>query len=242
MAIPPRFSQSHGLAGQLREFPLRPGGHGGGKGEAPPLPEGPREQGEANTGPEVFRRGSRDKNPHQLQAGEGGGGGWRETRREGGGARGARARTKCPDAALRQSEARNGGRGWGEAEETRSSLTPHSKSPGSVLSTPDPSERSMRESTQSPRQRRQRSQTKWRHRPPLSSSRCFPPEVREPTLAHHHRPTENTKALMRGNEASQGRAIAASRSHIPFEAMSAHARTGRQATGFQTTAKGRRED
>lgn len=76
-------------------------------------------------------RVSRQK-PTPTPGGRGRWGGWRETRREGGGARGARARTKCPDAALRQSEARNGGRGWGEAAETRSSLTPHSKSPGSV--------------------------------------------------------------------------------------------------------------
>lgn len=242
MAIPPRFSQSHGLAGQLREFPLRPGGHGGGKREAPPLPEGPREQGEANTGPEVFRRGSRDKNPHQLQAGEGGGGGGEKRAEKGEGPEG---RVRAPSARMQHCDkARPGTEGGGGARLRRpgapSPLTPSHLA--ASLSTPDPSERSMRESTQSPRQRRQRSQTKWRHRPPLSSSRCFPPEVREPTLAHHHRPTENTKALLRGNEASQGRAIAASRSHIPFEAMSAHARTGRQATGFQTTAKGRRED
>lgn len=66
--------------------------------------------------------------------------------------------------------------------------------------------------------------------------------AREPTLGRHPRPSENPKVSLRGKRAPQGRASAAARSHIPFEAMSAHARTGRQATGFQATAKGRRED
>lgn len=73
--------------------------------------------------------------------------------------------------------------------------------------------------------------------PPLPAT-----EVREATLARHRRPTEKSKAWLGGDEGSPGRAIAASRPNIPFEAMSAHARTGRQATGFQATAKRRRED
>ncbi|MEJ1289321.1 hypothetical protein NN561_020363 [Cricetulus griseus] len=99
------------------------------------------------------------------------------------------------------------------------------------------------ESPQTPRQRPPQEPNKMATPP---SPALLPPlpatEVREPTLARHHRPTENSKVWLGGNEGSPGRAIAASRPHIPFEAMSAHARTGRQATGFQTTAKGRRED
>jgi len=42
-----------------------------------------------------------------------------------------------------------------------------------------------------------------------------------------------TKAGLGGNEIRGRRATTASRPYIPFEAMSAHARTGRQATRFQ---------
>lgn len=177
------------------EFPLR---LGGGKREAPPLPKGPSELGEANTGPRSLPpRVSRQKTQYQLQAGARGGRGG--ARREGGGARGARARPECPDAALRQSEAGASGRGWGEAEETQRG--PH---PSLHVARQRPSRRSARangprrESPQPPRPRRQRSQTKWRRRPPLSSSsRRFPPEVREPTLARHPRPAvgKETKSL-----------------------------------------------
>lgn len=57
MAIPPNLADT----GQFRAFLLPPGGHGGGKRAAPPLPEGPGEQGEATTEPAGFRRGFRYK-------------------------------------------------------------------------------------------------------------------------------------------------------------------------------------
>lgn len=96
---------------------------------APPPPEGPGAQGEANAGPAVFRRGSRDKKTQTNSRRARG----KKRAEKGGGARGARARTKCPDAALRQSEARQAGRrGWGATKEPRGFLTLHSKLPGSV--------------------------------------------------------------------------------------------------------------
>lgn len=87
----------------------------------------------------------------------------------------------CSTATKRGRERREG-RGWGEAAETQSSLTPVTpRRQAASLSTLDSSDRARRENPRSPRQRRQGSQTKWRHRPPLPSTRCFPPEVGEPT-------------------------------------------------------------
>lgn len=86
-----------------------------------------------------------------------------------------------------------------------------------------------------PHARRQRNETKWRHRPPpptpLAASRhsgARRPYARSPSGSHR-----KTKAQLEGNEAPGWCATAASRLYIPFEAMSAHARTGQQATRFQ---------
>lgn len=188
------------------------------------------------------KKEKKKKHPNLLEAGEGG---EKKRAEKGGGARGARARAECPDAALRQSEARHAGRGWGEATASRGLRAPHSRSPGRVPLTtaPDPSDRARGESPQAPRQRHRRSQTKWRHHPPLPSSRRFPPQrCGSPPSPATTGPAEKPQVWPGRDEASPGRAIASSRPHIPFEAMSAHARTGRQAAEFQATAKGRRED
>lgn len=69
---------------------------------------------------------------------------------------------------------------------------------------------------------------------PFHPSRCFPPQWCEKTLhAIAARVPPKNKSPTGGNEAPRRRATAASRPYIPFEAMSAHARTGQQATGFQ---------
>lgn len=111
------------------EFPLR---LGGGKREAPPLPKGPSELGEANTGPRSLPpRVSRQKTQYQLQAGARGGGG----EERGGKGEGPGERVRAPSARMQHCDkARPGRAGGGGARPRRPSavLTPHSTSPGSV--------------------------------------------------------------------------------------------------------------
>ena len=64
--------------------------------------------------------------------------------------------------------------------------------------------------------------------PLLPASGARRPYTRSPPRSHR-----KTKARLGGNEARGRHATAASRPYIPFEAMSAHARTGRQSTRFQ---------
>lgn len=54
---------------------------------------------------------------------------------------------------------------------------------------------------------------------------------KNPTQDRHPGPTENEKP--RWEASAQCAAAAASRPYLPFEAMSAHARTAKQATRFQ---------
>lgn len=64
--------------------------------------------------------------------------------------------------------------------------------------------------------------------PLLPASAARRPYTRSPPRSHR-----KTKARLEGNKARGRRATAASRPYIPFEAMSAHARTGRQSARFQ---------
>lgn len=121
---------------------FRPGPEATEAGRGRPRPF-PRDQGEANTGPEVFRRGSRDKNPYQVQAG-----GERGERAEKG--EGPEKRVRAPSARMQHCDkARPGTEGGGGARLRRpgasSPLTPRLQA--ASLSTLDPSERAVREST-----------------------------------------------------------------------------------------------
>lgn len=77
---------------------------------------------------------------------------------------------------------------------------------------------------------------------PLHPSMLLPAtEVPDPTRDHRPGPTEKHKPSW--EETSPGRrAATASRSYIPFEAMSAHAHTGRQPQNSHTTQRRRPED
>lgn len=120
------------------EFPLR---LGGGKREAPPLPKGPSELGEANTGPRSLPpRVSRQKTQYQLQAGaRGGAGRSAEGRGRGQGSACAPRVPGCSTATKRGRGEREGvGRGRGDPARS-SPLTPRRQA--ASLPTLGPSER-----------------------------------------------------------------------------------------------------